>query len=90
MSRDQLDEILDSMNSMCWRCHNSEDWQEMDKLLTELDIKPLDTDVILAYLTTSAWARTKLTTRQAFVERSRAELLLRHPDRIQGLMCGLE
>lgn len=67
-------------------------WAEPSPLAVVRDVDParLPTDILISLLTASKWAHDRLPNRPAFVDRARAVIVERHPDRVAGLMRGLE
>lgn len=83
---DWIDELFERVDG--W--HSAGEFARTDAYLRALDVSTLDTYKVVAVLSITLPAKDKLEARGAFVERARKRLLELAPDRIEGLMQGLE
>lgn len=86
--RREIDRIFDLVNDMCWACEASGDWTPLDDLLKEVDVDKTSSVILLAWLTCSSWARSKLSYRPTFFEKVN-EKLKDDPER-EAMLVGLE
>lgn len=71
-----------------WLREGRFDWT--DKFLEELDVKKLDTNLIVGVLSITLAAKNELTKREAYVKRAREYLVELCPDRVDRLLERLE
>lgn len=71
MSTDQeLDVVYDTVNDLF--CEGR--FKEVDEMLAAIDVDSMDSVLLIAWLTTSAWAKSKLPSRPAFYEKCETKL----------------
>ena len=91
MTDKQLDGIYSRMDDLFFDCaEDRKKWSVVDKILTELPVEEMGIDELLAYLTTSAWVKSKIQSRKDFVKRAKKRIFELNPEEIKGLMDGLE
>lgn len=82
---DQIDELFGRVDGRLL----AGDFGAVDGWLEELDVTETSTDLLVAWLSITWAARSKLQNRAEFVKRVEQTLQRRDPDRVQGLMQGL-
>lgn len=82
---DQIDELFGRVDGRLL----AGDFGAVDGWLEELDVTETSTDLLVAWLSITWAARSKLQNRAEFVKRVEQTLQRRDPDRVQGLMQRL-
>ncbi len=70
-----IDIIFDNIDELCFKCHESKDWNEIDDILNEVDLSRINTTLALSFLTITACVRKKLKNRESFYNKVKEKIL---------------
>ena len=60
--------IYESVDRLCWKCHGSGDWSELNRIIEGIDLDDIELSILLAWLTSTLPAKGNLPARKRLVE----------------------
>ncbi len=85
----KLDFILQTVDALCWQCHETDDWSDLQKLLSGVVIKDISTVTALCWLISTRCIKSKIDYRSLY-DRVYEKVKDLPDNRDKRLLVGLE